>query len=380
MPTSLSSVTFLTDLTNYFRDQCLAGMQNLTPEANFLIYVFGVFEICMMWGAFFGDVDPKDYIIKILKIGAFVFIVANWKEISIDVFFESFKTAGLTASNTTTAADPSSVLNKGIFLTKDVLDAIIETSGWQTVLGTLSTWIVKLLFCIVVMCGFGWMAMQLVLLNIEYYIFAALSIILIPFGMIKYTTFLFQGVIRAVFAFGIKIMVITFIFGIGIKIFNGWTTSISAESKIEELVQASFGAMIYAFLVWKIPNIASSIISGMPSLDAGDAVRGAQAIGGVTGAATSTVLRGAGATSAAANAANGSNLAVRGMNFGKNLGIAGYEAAKHAAFGKNFIASRNNAASRIARHNNKAESGKSEQSSPTSSSEKPIVPLHVPPE
>ena len=60
-----------------------------------------------------------------------------------------------------------------------------------------------------------------------------------------------------------------------------------------------------AFLVWKLPNLAASMMNGQPSMEAGDVVRGATtakstvagAVGGAVGAA-GAVSRVAGKTAA----------------------------------------------------------------------------------
>lgn len=58
------------------------------------------------------------------------------------------------------------------------------------------------------------MSIQLLLTKIEFNIFAAIAVILLPFGALRYTSFLFQRAVSCVFSFGIKLMLCYFMLGI----------------------------------------------------------------------------------------------------------------------------------------------------------------------
>lgn len=355
MGTSLSSINFLNDLLTFFQDRCLNGLGLLSPDASYLIYLLGILDICMVWACYFGEARFQELIVKAIKIGFFFFMVDNWKYLTIDVIFETFKIAGQVASNSTFDPSPSGILNKGIFLTKDVLASITDGAMWSSVLGGLGLLAVKLVFAIVIIGAFGYMAIQLLLINIEFYMAASLSVILVPFGLIKYTSFLFEKTIGAMFSYGVKLMFMTFILGLGTVLFDTWNTSLSAEAKPQEIITAAFGALTYAYLVWKIPDAAAGFFNGSPSLDAGAAIGGAKSAAGAAlsgGASMATAaLSGAGAVSAAAKAASGSTRMAAATSFARNIGVAGYNSAKHAAFGSNFISSRNMATNAINKHN-----------------------------
>lgn len=358
MGTSLSSTTFLNDLLDFFRDHCLQGLALLVPDSSYLVYLLGILEICMIWSLYFGEVRFQQMITKFMKIAFFFFLVNNWQYLMVDVLFETFKMAGLVASNQTLEVQPSYILDKGIMLTSSVLSSIVQGGGgWSAVLGGLGALVVKTIFCLVIIGAFGFMAIQILIVNIEFYLCASLSVILIPFGLNKYTSFLFEKTVGAMFSFGIKMMFMTFIVGLGITLFTTWNTAIAADAKPQELIQAAFGALTYAFLVWKIPDVAAGAISGSPSLDGGDAINagrsGASTIASGAAGMARTALSAAGGVSAAANAAKGASSVSRAASFAKNLGVVGVQSAKYAAFGRNYIAARNKGASFIAKNDNK---------------------------
>lgn len=354
MGTSLSSTTFLNDLLVFFRDHCLQGLELLVPDASYLVYLLGILEICMIWSIYFGEVRFQQMITKVIKIGFFFYLVSNWKYLMVDVLFETFKMAGLVASNQTLEVQPSYILDKGIMLTSAVLSSIVQGGGgWSAVLGGLGLLTVKLIFCVIIIAAFGFMAIQILIVNIEFYLCAALSVILIPFGMNRYTSFLFEKSVGAMFSFGIKLMFMTFIIGLGVTLFTGWNTAIAADAKPQELIQAAFGALTYAFLVWKIPDVAAGAISGSPSLDGGDAISGGRSVAARAGGVASSALSVAGGVSAAAGAAKGTSAVAKAASFGRNLGVIGTQSAKYAAFGQNYIKSKNKGAGFIAKNEKK---------------------------
>ena len=305
----------------------------------------------MIWSIYFGEVRFQQMITKVIKIGFFFFLISNWKYLMVDVLFETFKMAGLVASNQALEVQPSYILDKGIMLTSNVLASIVQGGGgWSAVLGSLGLLIVKVIFCLIIICAFGFMAIQILLVNIEFYLCAALSVILVPFGMNRYTSFLFEKTVGAMFSFGIKLMFMTFIIGLGCTLFTTWNTAIAADAKPQELIQAAFGALTYAFLVWKIPDIAAGAISGSPSLDGGDAVGGARSAASGAGGIASSALSAAGGVSAAAGAAKGITPVAKAASFARNLGIVGAQSAKYAAFGQNYIKAKNKGAAFIAKN------------------------------
>ena len=163
-------------------------------------------------------------------------------------------------------------------------------------------------------------ALQVTITLLEYYMVTCLGVILLPFGLLRYTHFLYNKLIQGIFTFGIKLMVVYFIAGLGGKVLDDLGSVISkdnASADADRIVSAvdedipglitpemagmitgtgisansvNFGDVlnfmllfiIMGYLVWKIPSLVAAMISGSPQMEAG-AVAGA-AIGFATGA------------------------------------------------------------------------------------------------
>ena len=252
------------------QEQSLAGMDNLLSEAVFLVWILGVIIIginSITEGHLFGAGMIQDYIIVLIKIGAFLFIVGNWREICVEVIFKSFEIAGITAGNLTEMETPSSIFMTGFKLSKDVWASIFRFSDWKIVMGILPLLLLQWATCLTIVLAFGMMAIRFFLTIIEFYVFSGLSIILVPFGMVPRLQFLFDNVISGLFRFGIKYMTMIFILGIGQGFFSTATTPLEADSSVDMLLKAAVSVILYMMIVIEVPNIVSAMINGSPSTD-----------------------------------------------------------------------------------------------------------------
>ena len=282
MSTAISSNSFLTDFLTYFQNQCVTAMGNLASEAIFLVWILGVITIgiqCILDGHIFGSGMIQNYIVTLIKISAFLFIVGNWHEITIDVIFKSFELAGQVASNYETTISPSKMFLAGFEMTKLIFGAIFKTTNWMIVLGNLPLLLLQLNVCLLIIAACGYMAIAYILVNIEFYVAAALSIILVPFGMVPQLRFLFDNVISGMFKYGVKFMTMVFVIGLGYTFFFNQAT-LAADSAPEVLIKSAVGAIVFTLLVVRLPDLVCGMISGAPSHDSG--------LGSIRNAAAST--------------------------------------------------------------------------------------------
>lgn len=282
MNTAISANDFLTDFLTYLQNQCVAAMGNLAAEAVFLVWILGIITIGIQSitdGHLFGAGMIQNYIVVLMKIGVFLFIVGNWQEITIEVIFKSFLVAGQVASNFETVISPSKIFMAGFEMTKSILAAVFKTTNWMVVIGNLPYLLLQLNVCLLIIAACGYMAIAYLLVNIEFYAFAALSIILVPFGLVPQLRFLFDNAIAGLFRYGVKFMAMVFVLGLGYTFFFD-QKALAADSAPDVLLKSAVGAIVFTFLVVRIPDLVSSMINGSPSHDSG--------LGAIRNAATST--------------------------------------------------------------------------------------------
>lgn len=333
---------FLNQLLDTFRTASVTGMVNLKPAALGLVTVLGILDVTAMWGLYFGEMRVREIMGKVIKIGFFVILILNWGPITTAVE-DTFVKVGQIASAHQTATKPSSIMvegtkkmyrlwNNAIYdipmsdtakssdnipyydsngnLNKDATKMIEADkkanaptnpfSGLGESIAAIPGRIIKIILALAIFIAFAFIALNVLLCFIEFYLTTALSIILLPFGVNSHTSFISQKALGAVVNFGVKLMIMIFLLGL-------MSTMISKMDAITnddygKLFEAVLQACMYAFLIWKLPSLISGMLSGTPSM-------GASAAGVVQSAATAA---GAGAMTTRFMGA-GSAAAFRGM-------------------------------------------------------------------
>ena len=333
---------FLNQLLDTFRNASVTGMVNLKPAALGLVTVLGILDVTAMWGLYFGEMRVREIMGKVIKIGFFVILILNWGPITTAVE-DTFVKVGQIASAHQTATKPSSIMvegtkkmyrlwNNAIYdipmsdtakssdnipyydsngnLNKDATKMVEPDkkanaptnpfSGLGESIAAIPGRIIKIILALAIFIAFAFIALNVLLCFVEFYLTTALSIILLPFGVNNHTAFISQKALGAVVNFGVKLMIMIFLLGL-------MSTMISKMDAITnddygKLFEAVLQACMYAFLIWKLPSLISGMLSGTPSM-------GASAAGVVQSAATAA---GAGAMTTRFMGA-GSAAAFRGM-------------------------------------------------------------------
>ena len=244
---------------------------------------------------------------KVLYVGAFAFIIGNFKSLA-DIVFASFSGIGLKASGgSLSAADlarPGFVASAGFTAAHPLLEETGQFSGFD-VLTNLPT-ILILLFCwILIVLAFFVLSIQLFVTLIEFKLTTLASFILVPFALWGKTAFLAEKTLGNVVASGVKVMVLAIIIGIGSTIFGQLASTLARPVDIVSAMSLLLAALSLFGLGIFGPGIAAGLVSGAPQLGAGAAA------GTVAGAAAVAIGGGAAALGGLRVAAGGSMAAVR---------------------------------------------------------------------
>ena len=333
-----TDTNFLDSLLNFFYEHSVTGMIQLQPHAFELVCVLAIIDICSTWALYDGQMRMSFVINKTMKVGFFLLLIVNWDTIN-SAILRSFEIAGATASGLSNigAGDwtsPSTILERGFnicgTLFKDFQDTGITDNGG------IARLFMDLIAIAITIASFFFISLQVLITKIEFCIFSSLGVILLPFGAIRFTSFLFQRVVSGVFSFGIKLMIMYFLLGL-FDTLSGALTSFEENVSFSSMLKMALSYATLAFLVWKLPNLAASMMNGQPSMEAGDVVRGATtakstvagAVGGAVGAA-GAVSRVAGKTAAGYGFANATIKAAQ-ANIGIQGGSVAGEVAKNVA-------------------------------------------------
>ncbi|MFT4077458.1 MAG: P-type conjugative transfer protein TrbL [Asticcacaulis sp.] len=243
---------------------------------------------------------------KVLFVGAFAYIISNFKHLA-DLIFTSFSTLGLDASaNTLSAAEllkPGRLAGIGFDAAKPLMDQLADLMGLDTFFTNFLVIVVLLIVWLLVILSFFILAIQLFITILEFKLTTLAGFTLVPFALWNKTAFLAERVLGNVVTSGIKVMVLAVIVGIGATFFSQYVTGLNGDTP--DLVQALTLALASLTLLGLGifgPTIATGLVSGAPQLGAGAAVgTAAAAVGaGLLGAGAVRGLMGSAASAAGA--------------------------------------------------------------------------------
>ncbi len=264
------SSTILNDILKLFQDTSITGMLALRPEAKYLLYIFAILDLTTTWSLYEGEQKISQLATKFIKIGAFLLLITMWNDINHAIMV-SFQHAGLIAAGLPADGSidiqPSGILDQGFKIISTLWDGLTHAGM------NVGKALVYLLTILLILFAYFIMAVQILLTKIEFNVFASIGVILMPFGAFRFTRFLFQRSISCVFAFAVKLMVMYFILGIVTKVAGDPTAIPKDTVEMSVLLKTALSYLVLGFLVWKIPNLASTMVQGIPSLEGTPAVQ-----------------------------------------------------------------------------------------------------------
>lgn len=260
----------VTNLLNAFALVLTGGFGRVMPDAMWLLQRLAVLELIMaaVWWGFSDDDALVALVTKILWIGAFVWLVTAWPWLT-RTLMTSFIQVGLKgAGGGLTVEDfsnPARVAKFGFEVTAVLAAKIQGYSGLWSIMN-LPLMVIEGFVFLGVTIAFGLMAIQIFITFAEFYLVSMLSLILVPFGVFKHTSFMAEKAIGGLVAFGIKLMVLAAIANALQPAME--TLKLSKEPQINELMSLLFGAWGLTLLAWHAPGIAAGLMAGSPTLTA----------------------------------------------------------------------------------------------------------------
>ncbi len=263
-----------------------AGYGRIQGAANSLLGILVGIEVVLLglWTALGGGDNVVGIFKKILHIGLWVWIVQSFPTLA-KAFVQSLVQAGLVAGggsgDVSLMMDPSRIAGYGLDATAPLTQKLADLG-----MTDLSDLVVFALGYLVILACFLVMAMNVFLAVLEYYLFAALVGILLPFGLLSPTKFLAEKAIGAVVSAGVKLMTLSFLTAAVDPVLHNIHFA-GPEITLNELWSVFLTVCALMLLCWKAPSLASSLLAGSPHLGAGDvaqATQGPMAAGQAVGA------------------------------------------------------------------------------------------------
>jgi type IV secretion system protein TrbL len=309
----------LDDFLNTFKTQVDAGfglIQGDVAGTLGTLVVISIVVTAILWAIDENQNVLASLVRKVLLVGFFAFLVAQWHTLSTTVV-NGFAALGLKAgggamSVSTFTTSPSQIVMAGIKVIAGLMQYVQKIApGPIEFFAHIDVVIMALVAAIGILIAFVILAVEIVVTIIEFHIVTLVAFVTVPFGVLSQTSFMSERAIGYVVSVGIKLMALAIVVSLGTTVFNTYT--VSSDPGIGEDVGLLLAAVLMVMLALKIPAIAAALISGGPQLNAGGAVMGAAGVaagvagvalaGRMAGGAIGAALGGGGEVAAARSAA-----------------------------------------------------------------------------
>lgn len=261
----------LTDILGSFVHGFSLRFSSIYAYANSLLRLFILIELILfgIYLALEGGEVIQSLFKKVLVLGSFQLLVANYAAL-IDVLRDSFVGIGLAGQmgpslSLTQFLDPSSLISHGF----TVMYPIWEHYNLLSILGSGFITVLNLFASGLIFVAFIWMAMQIFLISVEFYIVTTLAVIMIPFGLFKPTAFLADRAFGSIFAVCIKLMVLAFVASVSLPVVQGVSFT-SVDPTLHETLTMLIGIGAVALVMARAPLIATGMISGSAGFEIGN--------------------------------------------------------------------------------------------------------------
>ena len=303
----------LDDVGNDFYSASSAWEGSLFTIAKRLFLKLALIEILWfgIWWTIERD-DPRNFIVALLrKIMALLFfwaILINF-DTWIPAIIDGFTQAGATAGGTGTLT-PSSVLDRGLEIATKITSTANNIGLLDGVSG-LGKYLLAGLAALGILLAFGVIAGQMLVTLIESYIVVNAGVLFLGFAGSRWTTTFAEKFLSYAVSVGVKLFVTYLIIGAGQNISNAWAATITTDMVVADYLTILVGAIVYMFLAWQIPSLASSMLTGAVSMTLGSAMATAGTMAaGVAGAAGAAAAAASGTVNGVAGAVKAGNSAI----------------------------------------------------------------------
>ena len=319
------------------------GYSRLQGAANGLLAILVGIEVVLLglWTALDGGEHVAGVFKKILHIGGWVWVVQAYPTLC-KTFLESLVQAGLMAGgggDVSLLMDPSRLAGYGLDATEPLTRKLADLG--MTDLADL--FVFEFAYLAIMAC-FLIMAIHVFLAVLEYYLFAALVGIFLPFGLLAPTKFLAEKAVGAVVSASVKLMVLAFLLAVVDPVLAQIRFA-GPEITFNELWSVFLTVCALMLLCWKAPSLAAALLGGSPHLGAGDVLQAATtpiaaaaAVGALAGRASSgggAGRAGASGSSAAGGFRGGGASVLAGPSGGAGGPRGGSESAPSGSAGEN---------------------------------------------
>lgn len=268
-------VGILDTLLHQFENIFTSGLGTVAGHAIGILHacLFIDFVWALLMAVVTGDAEFSKFIRKIIGYIFWIYIVTSystWINIVIELFSEVGLAAGGGGIGTSLMKHPSLIIEKGFDLTDAYLAWANKTNtGMMAFFSNFNSLLWVYLGAIAIIAAFIFLAIQIFIAYIEFYVFSLLAVFFLGFAVWGKTTWISEKVIGGVVSHGVKLMFLATILSAVGPIVNNFAIKINATPSFDEVVTSASACWLIGLMAWQAPSTAAGLMTGSPTLTAG---------------------------------------------------------------------------------------------------------------
>lgn len=266
----------LDGIANQYRDASRLWRPRLVPIAQQLFMLLASIEFAvsgLIWALRHDRLDDiaAKFLLK-FTLTAFLLALITSFAFWIPPIVNGFAAAGERAIGGTGTVSPSGIIDIGRETSLSILGAldvgVMLSNPAMAIYGAIAAFVVALAYTAI--------AAQLVLVLVESYVVLGGGVLFLGFAAFRGTAGFAESLISYTFGIGIKIFLLYLIVGLGSQMARSWIPLIQSSSFLgpaSPLLQIVGGSMIFAVLAIRVPNSVAARLSGTSTFGIAHALR-----------------------------------------------------------------------------------------------------------
>jgi len=277
-----------------------SGAQTLTTYALPLLLVFATIAfyrdmgaLALQGGGGAGEAIGQA-LINVLRIGIFFWLVQNILPLTTAAYQTFLQWGAAPATDgvsTDTFLTPSTIVNAGFTLGKNMATYKRILLGWSAVWSPFTVFSYGLAYWLIVI-AFAVIGLHLMMTLIEFYLAVMVSVVLLPWGVLQPTAFFAEFAIGWITGGLVRVLITAALVGLAVPMITNLKLNPSSggDPTLYSAVLLSLASGVLAIISWVVPARAAAIAGRGASL----ALHGGTLVAGAAGAGR-FALAGAGA-------------------------------------------------------------------------------------
>lgn len=247
-----------------FSKKCTQGLSLLRDEAVWLLLILMVIDLALSVMLTGFQNGWKSYLSKILKYSIILFLVANWADFINDFVLSFFTTNATLLADPSgvvigdNVSDPSLIMQKGVFMIKPAFNYVSVHTGAKLLANILDVMIALILAVGSLFCFFL-IGVSLTLIYLEFYFYALLSVLAVPFGIITQLKFIGERGLGAVINSGLRLMAVSVVVAIFVPFIEDFGP---VEYSFMTYIKVLLASIALLLATIRIPKVVTGFLGG----------------------------------------------------------------------------------------------------------------------